>query len=184
MKLGGNVVQLLAGAQAAGATIAALFGREIRGRGDHVDISIMQTQAGSPDRRTPMLVGYQYTGHVNRQGEVSVSPVRPCKDGHVNVYVAPSRLADIYDMMGMPELKEDPRFGDPVQVLRPENTEALEGILIGWLMDRSMVGGLAGRSKRAGHFGPGLFRGRLAEGPPFPRAALLGVYRASRRRDL
>ena len=42
-------------------------------------------------------------------------------------------------MMGMPELKEDPRFGDPVQVLRPENTEALEGILIGWLMDRSMV---------------------------------------------
>ena len=139
VKLGGNVVQLLAGAQAAGATIAAVFGREVRGRGDHVDISIMQTQAGSPDRRTPMLVGYQYTGHVNRQGEVSVSPVRPCKDGHVNVYVAPSRLADIYDMMGMPELKEDPRFGDPVQVLRPENTEALEGILIGWLMDRSMV---------------------------------------------
>ena len=139
VKLGSNVVQLLAGAHAAAATIAAVVGRELRGRGDHVDISIMQTQAGSPDRRTPMLVGHQYTGNVNRQGEVSVSPVRPCKDGHVNVYVAPSRIADIYDMMDMTELKDDPRFGDPVEVQRPENTAALEGILTGWLMERGMV---------------------------------------------
>ena len=139
VKIGGSVIQYLAGLHGAGATIVALLGREAHGQGDHVDISIMETQAGSPDRRTPMLVGYQYTGNVNKRGTVSASPIRPCKDGYINVYVVATRLAQAFDMMDRPDLKDDPRFSTPTAAMQPESQEALEEIVIGWLLERTMV---------------------------------------------
>jgi crotonobetainyl-CoA:carnitine CoA-transferase CaiB-like acyl-CoA transferase len=42
-------------------------------------------------------------------------------------------------MLGMPELKKDPRFADPVQVQKPENAEQLEAILTAWLMDHTII---------------------------------------------
>ncbi|MCH7553629.1 MAG: CoA transferase [Chloroflexi bacterium] len=136
LKLGGSVVQYLAGAHAAAATMVALLGRPFRDHGDHIDISIAETQAGSPDRRSPMLVGYQYTGEVNRRGR-QATHTRPCKDGYVNVLVTAMMLERVYDLIGKPELKRDPRFQDPASALRPENREDLEAMLLEWLMERT-----------------------------------------------
>lgn len=139
VKLGGYVIQYLAGAHAAAAIAVALVGRALRGHGDYIDISIMETQAGSPDRRTPMLVGYQYTGHVNRRGGGAPPPVRPCKDGYLNVQIGALWMDRIAGMMAMPELKADPRFTDPAEFQKPENAEAFEAIYMGWLAGKTMV---------------------------------------------
>ena len=51
LKLGGNVTQYQAGTVAAVATMGALYSAECQEVGQHVDVSIMETQAGSTDRR-------------------------------------------------------------------------------------------------------------------------------------
>ena len=139
LKLGGQVVQYLAGVHAAAAGMVAVLGR-LKGRGgDHVDISIMETQMGSPDRRTPMLVGYQYTGQTNKRGTVGVSPQRPCMDGYINLYLVPKYLDRAARMLGRPELANDPRFNDPLEARKPENAAEFEAIVMDWLMSRTMV---------------------------------------------
>ncbi|MEE9284741.1 MAG: CoA transferase [Dehalococcoidia bacterium] len=139
VKLGGNAVQYLAGAHAAAATAVSVVGQAFRGHGDWIDISIMETQAGSPDRRTPMLVGYQYTGYINRRGEGIAPTVRPCEDGYVNIQYGLYWIDRVAAMLGMPEIKDDPRFCDPVESQKPENAEAFEAIFLGWLGDKTMA---------------------------------------------
>jgi crotonobetainyl-CoA:carnitine CoA-transferase CaiB-like acyl-CoA transferase len=62
LKLGGNVVQYQAGTIAAVATMGALFAARYQGVGQHVDVSIMETQAGTVDRRLQHLLAYAYGG--------------------------------------------------------------------------------------------------------------------------
>ena len=138
VKLGTNVVQLLAGIHGAAATMVAVAGRALRGRGDHVDVSIMETQAGSCDRRNPMLTGFQYTGAVNKRGTTAVSPLRPCLDGYMNLYVAITTMDRLFTAVGRPELTKDPRFMDPAQSVKPENAEALEEVILEWLLQHPM----------------------------------------------
>ncbi len=138
LKLGGVVVSYLAGANAAAAAAVAVVGTAMRGEGDHVDISIMETQAGSPDRRVNMLVGYQYTGQVNHRGMLAPPPVRPCKDGYLNSQFGLVWMDRISEMLGMPEIKDDPRFVDPIEAAKPENAALFEEIYLGWLGDRTM----------------------------------------------
>lgn len=139
LKLGGNVVQYLAGVHAAGAAVVASLGTSIRGYGDHVDISISETQAGSPDRRTPMIMGHQFTGEIWKRGEGFAPPVRPCKDGYVNIQMGVRHIDRTAEMLGMPEIATDPRFSDPVEAAKPENAGAMEEIFLGWLMERTMA---------------------------------------------
>ncbi len=139
LKLGGNAVQYLAGIHAAGAAVVAIVGATLRGYGDHVDISIAETQAGSPDRRTPMIIGHQFTGEVWRRGAGFAPPVRPCKDGYMNIQTGIRSMDRFSVMVGRPELAEDPRFADPIEARKPENAAALEEILMGWLMERTMA---------------------------------------------
>ena len=138
LKMGGVVVSYLAGAHGAAAAAVAVLGRWVRGGGDHVDVSIMETQAGSLDRRTPMLIGYQYTGQINHRGMLAPPPVRPCKDGYINSQFGLTWMDRIAKMLEMPEIAEDPRFTDPVEVSKPENAELMEAIYLGWLGERTM----------------------------------------------
>ena len=138
VKLGGSVVSYLAGAHGAAATAVAVVGRGVRGHGDHVDVSIMETQAGSPDRRTPMLVGYQYTGQVNHRGMLAAPPVRPCKDGYVNIQSGLAMIDRTAKMLGMPEIATDPRFTDPVEAAKSENADLFESAYLEWLSDKTM----------------------------------------------
>ncbi len=138
LKLGGSVVSYLAGAHGAAATAVAVVGVDLRGHGDHVDVSIMQTQAGSPDRRTPMLIGYQYTGRTNHRGMLAPPSVRPCKDGYVNMQFGLVWLDRIAAMLGAPEMTSDPRFCDPAEASKPENADLLESMFMSWLSERTM----------------------------------------------
>ena len=56
LKMGGDVIQFQAGATAAVATMGAVFAARLQNIGQQVDVSIMETQVGSIDRRMPLLI--------------------------------------------------------------------------------------------------------------------------------
>ena len=143
-KLGLNVVLYQAGAMSALATMVALFGAELRGTGEHVDVSIMDTQMGNIDRRLTALVGYQYTGEVLRgrdnPGSRMGSGFFPTTDGYINISGGGARIPLVANMIGEPELMQDPRFGDTVERTKPDNAEAFNNEhLLPWLLERTMV---------------------------------------------
>ena len=83
VKLGVNVTLYHAGASAATGTMGAIFGAFGSGVGQHVDVSIMETQISSIDRRMSMLLAYQYNKEITyRQG-----PRRRAADGGVGRFL-------------------------------------------------------------------------------------------------
>ncbi len=140
MKLGENVIQYHAGASAATATALAFYGVEARGVGDHLDISLFRAQASSQDRRTTMLVAYQYTGEVNERrlaGSTPASGVRPVSDGYICMGAGMERLPLAIRLIGHPELLEDPRFKDSRSRAMPGRSDEFDEYLLPWLLERS-----------------------------------------------
>lgn len=106
LKLGGRVGLLFAGQEAAMATLMAFYS-QIGGSGDgeHVDVSIMETQAGSIDRQTALLVNYQYTGDRYSRPDASqayLGGVYPALDGYLDVQVI-ERFPQLLAAMGQPD---------------------------------------------------------------------------------
>jgi len=140
LKLYNNVIQYQAGACAAVATMIALYGSDIRGSGEHVDISIMETQAGGIDRTPTMRITYQYTGDVNQRlpvGWAFASGVFPCKDGYIDIMGGNIFFPKMVQMLGMPELLEHPRFSNFIEQAKPEVAEEFLTILLPWLQERT-----------------------------------------------
>lgn len=141
-KYGTQVALRQAGLIGATATMAALFAREARGEGEHVDVSIFETQAGSQDRRAPQSITAQFVGHVfprRAPGSAIASGTFPCKDGYINLSGGGARFPRIPNMLRMPEVLEDSRFATPEARTNPENAEAFnQEILAPWLMQHTM----------------------------------------------
>jgi len=145
LKMAGNLMQYQSGLMAAVATMIALFSSRLQGVGQQVDISIMETQLGSMDRRAQNLVGHQYN-----PTEVSIrvagvtGPGFPfaiyrCQDGYFSIVGSASLgfWPRIAAMLGMPELSEDPRFCTGEAQGRPENYEAFLQIFLPWCMEHT-----------------------------------------------
>ncbi len=80
------------GSVAAAATMVGVFSAQRHKIGQHLDISLFETQAGSMDRRLTNLVSYQYNGASPAPEDaipVGVMPsgVYPCKDGFVDIRI-------------------------------------------------------------------------------------------------
>lgn len=145
VKMAGNLMQYQSGLMAAVATLTALFCSRLQGVGQHVDVSIMETQLSSMDRRAQNLVGHSYN-----PTEVSLrTPFgiglgfpygnNPCKDGFFSI-MGGVRLGfwpRVVTMLDMPELLEDPRFCTVEAQARPENYEAFLQIFLPWCMERT-----------------------------------------------
>jgi CoA:oxalate CoA-transferase len=143
LKLGGNVAQYLAGNVAAVATLGAFLGIDTVGEGQHVDISIMETQASNGDRRSNYILAYLGAGVVTdrwvppREGtRVVILPqgVYPCKDGFINTLSMPSWFPRYVKVLGMPELQSDPRFQN---VYNAEMVPEFDAIWYNWLADHT-----------------------------------------------
>jgi CoA:oxalate CoA-transferase len=141
LKLGGNVGQYQAGTVAAVATMGALFAAESQGSGQHVDVSIMETQAGSADRRAIYIMGYICAGVITTRWPPPREAVRmlimpqgvyPCKDGFVNTLSLPQWWPRYIEALGMPELKDDPRFQN---IFSMEAGMEFDAIWYSWLAD-------------------------------------------------
>ncbi len=142
IKLGANVIQYQAGIQGALHTMIALHGREIRGHGQHVDISIHEVQTGSIDRIMPMLLAYQYTGEVVHRGfqvDRGGASVHLCQDGYLNMYPEEAILLKCLEMIGRSDLKSDPLFSSPEARSSPESSLAIDELLTPWLLEHTVI---------------------------------------------
>ena len=130
VKAGGRIVQFQAGMVAALLTMMAVRSRDRTGVGSRIDLSTMETQSGTADRWIPVLALYSQTGVIAQRTRGIVlagAGVVPTLDGYVNTLnpTTPSRLKRILNMIGKPELMDDPEFADPVQRLAMVNEEFL-----------------------------------------------------------
>jgi len=140
LKLYDHVIEYQAGVCAAVASMVALYGSDLRGSGEHIDISIMETQAAGIDRTPTMRISYQYTGDVNQRlpvGWAFASGVFPCKDGYVDIMGSAIFFPKMVQMLGMPELLEHPRFSNFIEQAKPEVAEEFLTILLPWLQERT-----------------------------------------------
>ena len=149
LKLGGNIVAYQAGSVAAYSTMVALYqAEEDDGEGQHVDVSIYETQAGTRDRRTTYLTAYAYIGETGKRARPEgrlAAGTKPCADGYVNIMATGprQRFADMCRMIGHPELIDDPRFNTPMARMNPEAAEAFDEYYIPWLMEHTKMEAVA-----------------------------------------
>ena len=141
LKLGGNVIQYQSGTVAAVATLGAFYAAEFQGIGQHVDVSIMETQAGTADRRIMYILSYIMAGVITTRWPPPREAVRmlimpqgvyPCKDGFVNTLSLPQWWSRYIEALGMPELKDDPRFQN---IYSAEAGMEFDAIWYSWLAD-------------------------------------------------
>ena len=114
LNLAANVVLYQAGAAAAVATMGAVYAAMGHGAGQQVDVSIMETQVGSIDRRMSNLVAFQYTGETigRASGGASGYPsgVYQCEDGYFQVTGGRNYFPRVVRMLGEPEFLTEARW--------------------------------------------------------------------------
>ncbi len=141
VKLGPNVVLSQGGAAAAVGTLGAIFGAQAQGVGQHVDVSLMETQAGTIDRRMATAIAYQYCGEVQgRQalgGSAYPQGVYPCADGYFELVGGLIRWAQVVRMLGSPPELLDPKWTQPLAQQDLDLRAEFEAIFIPWVMERT-----------------------------------------------
>ena len=139
LRYGGQIAQYFTGVAASAATMGALVGTAMTGVGDWIDISIFESMTGHPNQ-IARRASYAYKGEDDKRVEprtaagseqYAVGTFR-CADGYVNFLpLGPHMWPYIAQMIGQPDLTEDPRFLTPQD--RTDNRPELEGILQSWL---------------------------------------------------
>ena len=145
LKLGGTVGLYQAGVMAAFATLGAIMAAKSEGIGQHVDISLMEVQAGSIDRRMSMLLAYQYNGEITRRtplGEASGSGgypagVYPCEDGFFQITGGGKYFERVRDTLGTPEELAGDEWLTPEAQADEELEGLFEAFFYPWLLDRT-----------------------------------------------
>jgi CoA:oxalate CoA-transferase len=136
VKSGAAICDFMAGIHLYGAIMTALYERERTGKGRVVEVSMQDATYCSLASNLGMLHARgadapARTG--NRHGGLGISPynVYPTIDGYV-VLNAPGdhHFRSILDVMGRPELKEDPRF--VTRSTRVANFAAVDELIEGW----------------------------------------------------
>ena len=140
LKTADLLMQGQAGSGASAAIVAAAMHQRRTGTGQAIDLAIAEISVGSADRRMTALIGYQYTGDMAIRDVMlpAALPIGfyPCADGYVCMTVAPpARWTRYVDLLGKPELKDDPRFQDPMVFSRPEIKDELDLYLFTWLAE-------------------------------------------------
>lgn len=143
-KVGASIADVVSGMYATQGIMLALFARERTGRGQHVDVSMLDGQVS--------LLTYLATAQLNtgvtpgRLGNrhLSVAPYSTfaAKDGHLNIAVANQKLWGRFcDLLERPDLLADPRF--ETNASRVEHNDALEDAIAPALAQKTVEGWLA-----------------------------------------
>jgi crotonobetainyl-CoA:carnitine CoA-transferase CaiB-like acyl-CoA transferase len=139
--MAGNLMQYQGGAMAATATLVGLYGAQTREVGEHIDISLFETHAGTVDRRSTFLTAYAYTGEVIRRqvsGPSGMLPrgIYPCLDGYISIHVAHEWWPRLARMLDRPDLLTDPKFATPAARTDVEHQAEFDAFFYPWLLER------------------------------------------------
>lgn len=131
LKIGGNAAAYTTGMSAFSATMLALHVRDEQGHGQFVDVSAMETMAVAQIHAS---IQHQF-GHVPKRRDSTLVRAR---DGWVHPGldrgIAEDTWARVCDLMGQPELTDDPRFN--TRDARRENQAELTAIIGAWTATR------------------------------------------------
>jgi len=139
VKKGMNVIQFQGGNMAASATMIALFGARAQGTGQHVDVSLMETQMGAIDRRMSELLAYEYNGELTPRMDIAgllqyPYGIFPCADGYVDVAGGFMFLNRIEKVLGMSLMET---YGGVNQFDVERREEFLASVWYPWVMERT-----------------------------------------------
>ncbi|MBI2873061.1 MAG: CoA transferase [Chloroflexi bacterium] len=136
---GARLSQYGAGQNAFVAALSAIWGREITGEGQHVDVSIAEYNVSILENLVTM---YTYKGDVvvrtgNRGYGRAAWGIYPCRDGHVGIIAAPDhRWPAMAQLMGIEELA-DPRFG--TRYGRQQHADEIDARMLPWLLEHDRL---------------------------------------------
>ena len=144
LKLGGTVGLYQAGTIAAYATLGAIFAARDSDAGQHVDVSIMETQAGSIDRRMSMLLAYQYNGEISERTPLGAASgsggypagVYPCADGFFQFTGGGNYFPRALDMLDYPEELSGEEWLTPEAQADEGMGGLFDAVFYPWLMER------------------------------------------------
>lgn len=125
-KVGVAISDVITGIYSSFAVTAALYAREQSGRGQHIDMSLLDVQIAAISH---INMNYLVGGRIpKRMGSAhpSIVPYQAfdCADGKIVVAVGNNRLfAKLCRALDLPHLLDDPRYAD--NTLRVENREPL-----------------------------------------------------------
>ena len=141
LKYGLTVSIYHAGVVGAMSAMVGFYGSRYKGIGQHIDISIMETQAGSIDRRMGALLTYQYAGRTSPRGAALgsrfPSTVVPCSDGYFIISAAGPRLVNAVAMMGNPPELMDPKWYTSEAQDDPQLEEEFNAYYIGFCIQHT-----------------------------------------------
>ncbi len=142
LKYGDDVASYQAGLLAATAALTAFSTAEGTGEGDWVEVSRLEAQAGTIDRRLAFILGYQHTGTVFGRSPSATGIATgtwPCKDGYINIWGRGARFPMVLEMMGCQDLLSDPRFSQIEEWSKPDNSYVFNTeYFLPWLLERTM----------------------------------------------
>ena len=145
LKLGGTVGLYQAGTIAAYATLGAIFEARDSGSGQHVDISIMETQAGSIDRRMSMLLAYQYNGEITERTPLGAASgsggypagVYPCANGYFQFTGGGNYFPRVLEMLDYPGEISGEEWLTPESQADEDMRGLFEVVFYPWLLERN-----------------------------------------------
>ncbi len=140
VKMGADVGQYQCGTVAAVAALAGLAVAGRTGAGLTIDLSNVDTQIGSIDRRMTYLLYAAYRGqNVERTGGYNLSPMptgcRPAIDGHVQVSTLMNWIPRMLEVLDNPDMAEV--FDDPGFLLDEDVPEVVDAHLLTWTLTRT-----------------------------------------------
>jgi crotonobetainyl-CoA:carnitine CoA-transferase CaiB-like acyl-CoA transferase len=110
----GAIAYDIAGTTAAFATVAALWDRAKTGRGQHLDVSVMEAAAQTSDWGLPNFSAMKARGgsyYEIRTGSAPVYTMYPCADGYVRlIIVHPAHWRAMRAWLGEPEVLQPDHF--------------------------------------------------------------------------
>jgi crotonobetainyl-CoA:carnitine CoA-transferase CaiB-like acyl-CoA transferase len=112
-KVGVPIVDLITGMYTAVAVLAALARREVSGRGDYVDIAMLDVQTAclANQAMNYLLSGKEPRRTGNAHPNIQPQDVFSCRNGRLVLAVGnDGQFAKFCDVIGQPALAEDPRF--------------------------------------------------------------------------
>lgn len=113
MKTGPSLVDVMTGYNAAIGVLAALARRGITGKGQHIDICLMDTAitCQSHSLANYLLSGEQLERRGTRGNGGGPAQVFPCGDGDIYISAGnDNNFVDLCNVLGMPELANDERY--------------------------------------------------------------------------
>lgn len=139
---GPNIGDSGSGVHMAAAILAALYQRTRTGRGQRVEVSmqdaIINFSRGAFTRQAMTGKAATRIGNEMPRGDAPCNAY-PCKPGGPNDYVAmyasPTHWPKLVEVLGRPDLLEDPRFVDSKS--RYQNREELDAIISEWTRQRT-----------------------------------------------